>query len=80
MAGFSPKRAAYLVATLGFVGVPLQFADNWRTGVVASWFGLFIVVVSVALCFLQPRRTPKRFDPAALSLIALIVQMLLAHL
>ena len=46
----------------------------------ASWFGVVIVIVSVALCFLQPRSTPKRFNPVALSVIALIVQMLLAHL
>jgi hypothetical protein len=78
--GFSPKRTAYIVAALGLVGIPLQFADNWRVGEAAAWFGLFVVFASTILCFMQPRGTPKRFNPLALSLILLVVQMLLAHL
>jgi hypothetical protein len=78
--GFSLKRVAYLVAALGFVGVPLQFAEDWRVGAAASWFGVFVVFASAFFCFLQPRDTPKRFHPVALSLIALIVQSLLVHL
>lgn len=77
---FSPKRTAYTVAALGFLGIPLQFADNWRVGQAAGWFGVFVVLASTILCFMQPRGTPKRFHPVALSLILLIVQMLLAHL
>jgi hypothetical protein len=78
--GFSPKRVAYLVAALGFVGVPLQFADDWRVGVAACWFGVFVVLASAVFCFMQARGTPKRFHAVALSLIALIAQMLFAHL
>ena len=79
-AGFSPKRVAYMVAALGFVGIPLQFAEDWRVGAAASRFGVLVVFASAILCFLQPRGTPKRFHPVALSLIAFIVQSLFTHL
>jgi len=78
--GFSPKRVAFLVAGLGFIGLPLQFADNWRVGAAGFWFGVFVVLASAVLCFLQPSRTPTKFYPVVLSIIALIVQGLFAHL
>ena len=78
--GFSPKRVAYLVAALGFVGIPLQFAADWRVGATACWFGVFVVFASTILCLLQPRGTQNRFHPVALSLIALILQSLFVHL
>jgi hypothetical protein len=78
--GFSPRRVAYLAAALGFLGIPLQFADDWRVGAAGFWFGVFVVFASATFCFMQPRDTAKRFNPVALSLIALIVQMLCAHL
>ena len=78
--GFSPRRVAYLVALMGFATIPLQFFDDWRVGAAACWFGAVLVVVSALLCFMQPRRTTKRFYPVAWSLIALIAHMLSAHL
>ena len=74
------KRIAYLVAGLGFLGIPLQFAEERRVGAAAFWFGVFVVFASTVFCFLQSRGTPKRFHTVALSLIALIVQMLCVHL
>lgn len=40
--GFSPRRVAYPVAALGFVGIPLQFADDWRVGAAAVRFGVLV--------------------------------------
>ena len=79
-AGYSPGRLAYLVASLGFLGIPLKFAEDRRVGAAASWFGVFVVFASAICCLIQPRGTPKRFHAVALSLIALIVQSLLVHL
>jgi hypothetical protein len=78
--GCSSGRLAYLVASLGFLGIPLQFAEDWRVGAAASWFGMFVVFASTICCFMRPRGTPKRFHAVALSLIAFILQSLLVHL
>lgn len=80
VSGFSPKRVADVVAVLGFVGIPLQFAHDWRVGVLAGWFGVFVLFATAILCFMQPGGTSKKFHPFALSLIAFIGQLFFVHL
>jgi hypothetical protein len=71
---------AYVVAALGFPTIPLQWAEDRAFGAAAILFSVFLVFASGIFCLMQPRGTPRRFDPVALALIAVILQMLLVHL
>jgi hypothetical protein len=79
-AGFSPRRVAYAAVALGFLAIPLQFADDWRVGAAGFWFTVSLVLIAGLFCFMLPRGTPKRFYPVAWLLIALVAHVLLAHL
>lgn len=68
--GFSPRRVAYSAVVLGFLTIPLQFADNWRIGEAAYWFTASLILVSSLFCLMLPRGTPKRFYPVVWLLIA----------
>lgn len=78
--GFSPKRVAYSAVVLGFLTIPLQFADDWRISAAAFWFTASLILVSNLLCLMLPPSTPKRLYPVVWLVIALIAHMLLSHI
>jgi hypothetical protein len=77
--GFSGKRVGYILSLVSFALIPSHFFISCDASSAVAGIGFVIFGVTIIFSLVNPRGTPHRLYPVAMSLIALVGHTLNQH-
>jgi hypothetical protein len=78
--GFSPKRMAYLLISVSAVLIAFHSVADYRGDEYLTAVAFALMVAAFVLGFFVPRSDRRRFEPAMLGFVLLVIHMFLQKL